>query len=154
MTEPVRAVRASDADRERVARLLNDHAAAGRLAPEELDERLDAAFAARTSTELDRLVEDLPQAPPPAPADRTREVAVKRLAHRAGAAAITVLVCVVVWLATGANGGFWPIWVMLGTGVGVAGEAWRLLGPAAGLTDEELGTGRHRERERRRRLER
>jgi hypothetical protein len=27
------------------------------------------------------------------------------------------LVCVLVWLATGANGGFWPGWVLLGTGI-------------------------------------
>lgn len=35
-------VRASDADRERIATGLRDHAAEGRLTPEELEERLDA----------------------------------------------------------------------------------------------------------------
>ena len=50
------ALRASDAERERTATLLRDHAAAGRLTPEELDERLDVAYAARTVGELDALV--------------------------------------------------------------------------------------------------
>ena len=55
-----RSVRASDADRERVARLLRDHAVTGRLSTEDLDERSGRAFAARTLGELDALVADLP----------------------------------------------------------------------------------------------
>ena len=47
------ALRASDAERERTATLLREHSAAGRLTPEELDERLDAAYAARTVGELE-----------------------------------------------------------------------------------------------------
>ena len=58
------AVRASDAEREDVARPLGEHAAAGRLTPEELDERLDAAYGARTQGELD--------APARGPAGRAR----------------------------------------------------------------------------------
>jgi hypothetical protein len=48
VSHPDRAVRASDAEREDVSRQLSAHAAAGRLTPQELDERLDAAYAART----------------------------------------------------------------------------------------------------------
>ena len=55
-------VRASDADRERVAGSLRDHAVAGRLTTEELDERSGRAFAARTLGELDTLLADLPGA--------------------------------------------------------------------------------------------
>lgn len=53
-------LRASDADRERVVQALRRHCAEGRLTADELDERLDRAFAARTLGELDRLVIDLP----------------------------------------------------------------------------------------------
>ena len=67
---PERTVRASDAEREQVSRRLGEHAAAGRLTPEELDERLDAAYAARTNAELDRLLEDLPASPVPRAEDR------------------------------------------------------------------------------------
>jgi hypothetical protein len=65
-------------------------------------------------------------------------------AHRGGAAAITILVCIAVWAATGANGSFWPIWVVIGVGVGLANEAWRLFGAGAELSDEELRRGRRR----------
>jgi hypothetical protein len=54
-------LRASDADRERVAGRLRDHAVAGRLTTEELDERSGQAFAARTLGELYKLLADLPR---------------------------------------------------------------------------------------------
>ena len=53
-------IRASDQDRERVATLLREHHAAGRLTAEEFDERLDRAFAAKTMGDLDELLADLP----------------------------------------------------------------------------------------------
>ena len=145
--QPARTVRASDAEREQVSRRLGEHAAAGRLTPEELDERLDAAYAARTHAELDRLLDDLPAAPLPRAEDPAQKVARARLTHRAGAAAIASLLCVGVWLATGANESFWPIWIILVAAIGLAREAWRTLGPGAGLSDEELGErprGSHR----------
>ena len=55
-------IRASDADRDRVAELLQEHHAAGRLTAEEFAERLDAALRARTLGELDTLLADLPHA--------------------------------------------------------------------------------------------
>jgi Domain of unknown function (DUF1707) len=57
----VRSSRASDQDREDAARVLQGHAVAGRLTIEELDERLGGAFAARTLSELDALLADLPR---------------------------------------------------------------------------------------------
>jgi Domain of unknown function (DUF1707) len=53
-------LRASDADREQVAERLRHATAEGRLTAEELEERLEALFAARTYGELDALVADLP----------------------------------------------------------------------------------------------
>jgi hypothetical protein len=53
-------IRASDDDRDRTASLLREHHAAGRLTPEEFNERLDQTFAAKTVGELDDLLSDLP----------------------------------------------------------------------------------------------
>lgn len=68
-TDP-RQVRASDSERHRVADLLRDAAAEGRLTFEELDERLDGVYAAKTYAELEPYVSDLPvgsNTPRPAP---------------------------------------------------------------------------------------
>ena len=59
------ALRASDADRERVIVLLREHAAAGRLTLEEFTDRMSAAYLARTNTELEELARDLPAEPAP-----------------------------------------------------------------------------------------
>src|SRR5437763_9687155 len=55
-------LRASDADRERIAEQLRHATAEGRLLAEELEERLEATFGARTYGELDAVVADLPGA--------------------------------------------------------------------------------------------
>jgi hypothetical protein len=56
-------LRASDADREKVAGLLRDAFAEGRLSPVEHEERLTAVYAATTYGELAPLLADLPLAP-------------------------------------------------------------------------------------------
>jgi uncharacterized protein DUF1707 len=53
-------LRASDADREQVAEQLRHATAEGRLSADELEERLEGVFAARTYGDLDGLVVDLP----------------------------------------------------------------------------------------------
>jgi hypothetical protein len=55
-----RNLRASDADRERVANVLREAAGDGRLSMDELDERLDAVYAAKTYAELEPITNDLP----------------------------------------------------------------------------------------------
>ncbi|GAA2806963.1 DUF1707 domain-containing protein [Kitasatospora paracochleata] len=55
-------MRASDADRERVAELLRDAYAEGRLTVDEHAERIEAAYGARTFGELAPLTRDLPAA--------------------------------------------------------------------------------------------
>ena len=52
-------MRASDAERERTTEVLSRAAATGQLDVEELDERLQAAWAARTRADLERLVADV-----------------------------------------------------------------------------------------------
>jgi Domain of unknown function (DUF1707) len=53
-------LRASDADRERIADTLAEALSEGRLTAEEHGARLDAAYAARLCGELDAVVADLP----------------------------------------------------------------------------------------------
>jgi Domain of unknown function (DUF1707) len=53
-------IRTSDAERERVVRKLQREFAAGRLTTDELEQRIDAAQAARTREQLWTLTADLP----------------------------------------------------------------------------------------------
>src|SRR4051794_20498583 len=57
------ALRASDAERDEVAGALARACAEGRLAPDELERRVQLAYAATRRAELDELVADLPAAP-------------------------------------------------------------------------------------------
>ena len=64
-------LRISDDDRHRVAEVLRTAAGEGRIDLEELDERLEATYAAKTYAELVPITADLPaQATQPAPAPR------------------------------------------------------------------------------------
>ncbi|MDX3849142.1 DUF1707 domain-containing protein [Streptomyces sp. AK02-01A] len=60
MTSERPEIRASDAERDRVAERLREAVAEGRLDMEEFDERLEAALKARTHGELAPLIRDLP----------------------------------------------------------------------------------------------
>ena len=60
-------MRASDADRERVAQVLHQAMAEGRLTVSELDERLVGLYQAKTFGELVPFTQDLPDAPTPMP---------------------------------------------------------------------------------------
>jgi Domain of unknown function (DUF1707) len=128
------ALRASDSEREHTAEQLRAHYEAGRLTADELDQRTDAAFAARTARELQALLRDLPPLPAPAPPkamDPDRRAALRRLRHRAGFLALLCLAAVAIWLATGTDGQFWPEWVMLLAGIRLAFASWAELGPGA-----------------------
>lgn len=98
-------MRASDADREEAVTRLRDHAATGRLDVEELEQRISAAYAARTHGELAVLQRDLPRV----------ERAYRRPAPRPHAHDWTVFLqvnalLVAIWAVSGA-GYFWPAWV-------------------------------------------
>ena len=92
-------VLASDTERERVAESLRTHAAAGRLDPDELEQRLGLALAARTRADLAPLVADLPAPEAPRPRRSRTIPPVVPLA----------ILLVAIWALTGA-GYFWPIW--------------------------------------------
>lgn len=116
--------RAGDADRDRVAAVLREAHAEGRLDADELAERLDATYAARTFGELAVLTRDLPDTTPgprPAVSPPVRQ-AVSSPPRRAGgvqaawaAWAVAVAVNVVVWVLVSVSAGepvyFWPMWV-------------------------------------------
>ena len=134
-------LRVGDAERERVADQLAQHHAAGRLTLTELDERLDATLTARTRDDLTAALAELPVLGPdrpvattvsstPAPADPAWRPHVR-----------TYLVVIaglwLIWMLTG-FGYPWPIWPMLGWGLGVLGHVSgmtscsRLRAPARG----------------------
>ena len=113
---PEPTLRASDAEREHHAELLREHAAQGRLTVDELDERLDRVYAARTLGELAPVVADLPA---PSPRERPARRRARTLRPDVVAYLAVNLMLIVIWAATGA-GYFWPIWPLLGWGVGLA----------------------------------
>jgi hypothetical protein len=100
MTEPD--LLASDAERERVAEALREHAAAGRLDAEELEQRLGVAFAARTRGDLAPLTADLPAPPAPRPPRTRRSRTIPPVIPIA-------ILLIAIWALTGA-GYFWPVW--------------------------------------------
>ena len=75
-------MRAVGADRDRVVGLLNTAYTEGRLSEDEYDARLDSALSARTYTDLDQVVADLPVAPATAvtPAAKINGLAIASLA--------------------------------------------------------------------------
>jgi hypothetical protein len=103
-------LRASDAERERTATTLRDHAAVGRLDVDELAERLDIAYSAHTRSELDALLADLPR---PGAGAKQLGFSIHRSVY-----VLTSVAMVAIWALTGA-GYFWPVWPMLGWGIGV-----------------------------------
>ena len=61
-------LRASDADRDRAASVLNEALAQGRLTAEEHSDRLDAIYAAKTHADIVPVIDDLPGTAAPAAA--------------------------------------------------------------------------------------
>ncbi|MGI8806150.1 MAG: DUF1707 domain-containing protein [Thermoleophilaceae bacterium] len=111
-------VRASDAERERTITLLRDHAADGRLDADELAERVGRADSAATRSELTALTKDLPVVEPTP--ERERRPLRTVLRGELGAFVLVNILLVAIWAASGA-GYFWPIWPLLGWGIGIVG---------------------------------
>ena len=131
-------LRVSDEQRERAAQDIREHFAAGRLTDDELSERVQAVYDARTEQELKALLADLPKLPA-TPAQQKAELAARRsqlqrrLLQEAGGGAALFVLCTVIWLASGSNGQFWPIWVALVALIPLLRNGWRLYGPAPEL---------------------
>ena len=116
-------LRVGDAERERVTDLLAEHHAAGRLTMAELDERLGATLAARTRDELAAPLADLPTPPrTQAPAtSRTPSDAAPGWRVHLGSYLAVIAGLWLIWALTGADYP-WPIWPMLGWGIGLLGH--------------------------------
>jgi Domain of unknown function (DUF1707)/2TM domain len=121
-------LRASDADRERFVEALSRHHVDGRLTTEELAERTERAYAARTLGDLDALATDLPALPAPAPPgrpappplpSRLRPAGPRRAAAKANLLrsimwyTLLSAFLVVIWAISGSDV-FWPMWPILG----------------------------------------
>jgi uncharacterized membrane protein YccC len=146
-------IRASDEDRDRAAAALRENLAVGRLTLEEFNDRLDQAYAARTTGELDQLMTDLPGAdlqqlpggsarrpagsplsprPPsgwPAPSGAGRLSPAWRAAW--GSWLAISLGTLVIWMLSGASGGLWFLWVAVPLGALMLGR-WVMGAPAPG----------------------
>jgi DUF1707 SHOCT-like domain len=107
-------MRASDADRDGVAERLREAATEGRLLTEELEQRLEAAFSARTYGELNAIVADLPGRRLAPRADAIRPTRMSSALAIAIAVAVTLAVIVtVVFIVTGVLA-MWVLWLAAG----------------------------------------
>ncbi|MCF6473668.1 DUF1707 domain-containing protein [Nonomuraea sp. MG754425] len=116
-------MRASDADRDRVAAILREHTAQGRITMDEFNERLESLYKCKTYAELARLTVDLPDvdlrnlpvkaAETPVP-DRKGMHSGMVAAWSAWAAAsgINWVIWLIVTITSGHAIYPWPLWVM------------------------------------------
>lgn len=77
VSEQLPELRASDSDRERTVEVLRHAASDGQLTVDELEERVSAAYAARTRRELEQLTADVSPAPGPMAAAHASGLTVK-----------------------------------------------------------------------------
>ncbi|WP_019970408.1 DUF1707 domain-containing protein [Mycobacterium sp. 141] len=122
--------RVGDPEREKTANDLGQALSQGYLTMTEYEDRLQRALCAHTTAELHQLVADLPviQLRRNDPRQRTAQARAARLSvviHLGAYLAGSVLM-VGIWLAVGLGGGgwyFWPVWPIMGWGIGVASHA-------------------------------
>jgi Domain of unknown function (DUF1707) len=103
-------LRASDAERERTAKRIQDASAEGRLSLDETEDRLGAVYAAKYVDELSGYTADLPPARPP-----YRRFPPPLRVHAAIVATISILL-IVRWLVSGIPF-FWPVVPMFWLGM-------------------------------------
>lgn len=125
-------------------KLLREHYSAGRLSDEELDTRTEGAYGARTVGELEALTLDLPSAEVALPAPARSPARERELTSFGRGLRLSVRIHLIVyllvnvmligiWAASGA-GYFWPIWPIMGWGIGVGAHAAPLLAGAGTRT--------------------
>ncbi len=120
-------MRISDAERQDVIRRIQSAYAEGRLDTSELEERLEVTHRSKVSSDLTRVVADLPDPPQP--------LRVRANSDRWTAALIqwkpllaAPLICTLIYLITSPGDYYWPIWVWFGVSVPVI---FSVLGSAA-----------------------
>lgn len=130
-----RTFRAGADDRTQVTELLQEHYVAGRLDASELEVRVERALAAVTLADLDAVLADLPPqaltmhtassqqvGASPRHTDVLRCTAASQNSLRAHATSylLVMVMLVAIWALTSPGGYFWPVWPMLGWGIGLA----------------------------------
>ncbi|GGO74601.1 DUF1707 SHOCT-like domain-containing protein [Nonomuraea cavernae] len=116
-------MRASDVDRDRVAAVLREHTAQGRITMDEFHERLEQLYKSKTYGELAHLTADLPDVDlrhrqvakvPASPATKPEMHSGMKAAW--GAWAMASSINWVIWLIVSVTSGNliypWPLWVM------------------------------------------
>ncbi|OCB54710.1 hypothetical protein A5677_19655 [Mycobacterium malmoense] len=148
MDQQLMTPRAGDRDRERAADRLGQALAQGYLNLDEYEQRTQAVFGAHTRGELDRILADLPleRIRRADPRRRAARVEAARRGVRLHLAAYLVMTVVVltVWAAVAATTGatyFWPVWPILGAGIGLLSHALGIR-PAAKACAVERFTAR------------
>ncbi|HLY87150.1 MAG TPA: DUF1707 domain-containing protein [Gaiellaceae bacterium] len=101
----------ADSDRVAAAEEMRKHYDSGRLTLDEFESRLAEVHTVRTRADLEHAFRQLPRSEPPASL-RVRD---RRWSSLALQYALVNLVCILVWLFSGADGSFWPKWVLVGT---------------------------------------
>ncbi len=123
-------VRVGDREREKVIARLGQAFTQGYLSIPDYEARLDQAFAAQTTGELSEALSDLPvgRIARDDPQRRAASVAAARRGvriHLAAYLAVSLLM-IGIWLAVAVTVGawyFWPVWPILGMGIGVVSHA-------------------------------
>lgn len=130
-------LRAGDADRDRTAALLGEALALGYLTPDEFADRTEGALRATTLGELDRLAVDLPaerfRPVRPTPTSRVLSPSSGVSTGPGPRARVQMFVAlsllmVLIWTVTAIAAGpyyFWPVWPILGTGMGLVSHLRR-----------------------------
>ncbi|HEY2181928.1 MAG TPA: DUF1707 domain-containing protein [Solirubrobacteraceae bacterium] len=151
-------LRVADSDREQLIDELREHAGAGRLTSDELEQRIGEAYAASTRADLDALRADLPVSSTSVKLALTKRKGQlrRRLLQETGGSLGVSILAVGIWLASGPSGSFWPGWVIGVTLLPVVRDAWHLFGPASDLDvvearlqarhERHLSRGRRRHR--------
>ena len=124
------ALRVGDRDREAAANRLGLALSQGYLDMSVYERRVAAVFAAHTAAELAEPLADLPlhRMRRDDPQRRAARDAAARLSVRLHLASYLLMVVIVltVWLSVALSGGtwyFWPVWPILGAGIGVLSHA-------------------------------
>jgi Domain of unknown function (DUF1707) len=151
-------LRVADSDREQLIDELREHAGAGRLTSDELEQRIGEAYGASTRADLDALRADLPVSSTSVKLALTKRKGQlrRRLLQETGGSLGVSALAIGIWLASGPSGSFWPGWVIGVTLLPVVRDAWHLFGPASDLDvvearlqarhERQLARGRRRHR--------
>jgi Domain of unknown function (DUF1707) len=115
--EPNPSIRASDADRERVVEVLRQHTAEGRITADEFEERMTAAYDARTMGALAELTTDLPvdlavharRQAELAKRSKPRKPLARQMREEFSGVIGLGVILTVIWVVSG-GGYYWPAW--------------------------------------------